>query len=181
VTDPLSQPAPTSAPAPEEGATATPAMARPRMAAGLLIRDPAGQVLMVKPTYKNGWDIPGGYVEPDESPAQAAAREVTEELGLKITPGKLLIVDWAPHPAEGDKLLFIFDGGTRTQDDPQPTPDGGEIAEARYWPADAFTSLTPARLARRLHLAVTAATDGNPVYAEHGAIPNSTAQGDTQP
>jgi ADP-ribose pyrophosphatase YjhB (NUDIX family) len=155
-------------------------MARPRVAAGLLIRDPTGRVLMVKPTYKDGWDIPGGYVEPDESPAQAAAREVTEELGLKITPGKLLVVDWAPHPAEGDKLLFVFDGGTRTDDDPQPTPDGDEIAEARYWPAEAFTTLTPARLARRLHLAVTAADDGNPVYAEHGAIP-ATATGGPQP
>jgi ADP-ribose pyrophosphatase YjhB (NUDIX family) len=45
-------------------------MARPRVAAGLLVHDDQGRVLMVKPTYKDGWDIPGGYVEPDESPAQ---------------------------------------------------------------------------------------------------------------
>jgi ADP-ribose pyrophosphatase YjhB (NUDIX family) len=146
-------------------------MARPRVAAGLLIRDRQGQVLMVKPTYKDGWDIPGGYVEPDESPAQACAREVAEELGLKVRPGNLLVVDWAPHPAEGDKLLFIFDGGLHTDDDPPPIPDQVEIAEARYWPPDAFESLTPARLARRLHLAVAAATDGAPVYAEHGVAP----------
>lgn len=171
MTDPLAKPEPTSASNTEEGATATPAMALPRVAAGLLIRDAAGRVLMVKPTYKDGWDIPGGYVEPDESPAQAAAREVGEELGLKISPGKLLVVDWAPHPAEGDKLLFVFDGGTRTDDDPQPAPDGDEIAEAKYWPADAFATLTPARLSRRLHLAVTAAVEGNFVYAEHGAVP----------
>jgi ADP-ribose pyrophosphatase YjhB (NUDIX family) len=143
-------------------------MARPRVAAGLLIRNRQGHVLMVKPTYKDGWDIPGGYVEPDESPAQACIREVAEELGLDVRPGKLLVVDWAPHPAEGDKLLFIFDGGLRTGDDPPPIPDGTEIAEARYWPPDAFESLTPARLARRLHLAVEAATDVAPVYAEHG-------------
>ncbi len=180
MTDPQAKPDTSSEPDQAGGGSAAPAMARPRVAAGLLIRDPTGQVLMVKPTYKDGWDIPGGYVEPDESPAQAAAREVTEELGLKITPGKLLVVDWAPHPAEGDKLLFVFDGGTRTDDDPQPTPDGHEIAEARYWPADAFTTLTPARLARRLHLAVTAADDGNPVYAEHGSLP-TIATGGPQP
>jgi 8-oxo-dGTP diphosphatase len=130
---------------------------------------------MVKPTYKDGWDIPGGYVEPDESPAQACAREVTEELGLTVKPGRLLVVDWAPHPAEGDKMLFIFDGGIRADDAPLPTPDGNEIAEARYWPPEAFESLAPSRLARRLHLAVTATVTGTPVYAEHGAVPAGTA------
>lgn len=180
MTDSLSKPEPVSEPDSREGATAIPLMARPRVAAGLLIRDQGGRVLMVKPTYKDGWDIPGGYVEPDESPAQAAAREVAEELGLTITPGKLLVVDWAPHPAEGDKLLFVFDGGTRTEDDPSPVPDGDEVAEVRYWPADAFATLTPARLARRLHLAVAAADDGDSVYAEHGAVPPVHAPGDPQ-
>jgi 8-oxo-dGTP diphosphatase len=180
VTNSLPKPEPVSEPDSREEATVVPAMARPRVAAGLLIRDPGGQVLMVKPTYKDGWDIPGGYVEPDESPAQAAAREVSEELGLTITPGKLLVVDWAPHPAEGDKLLFVFDGGTRTEDDPSPVPDGDEIAEVRYWPADAFATLTPARLARRLHLAVAAVADGSPVYAEHGAVPPVPAPSDSQ-
>lgn len=169
--NPLPKPEPVSEPDSRQGATAIPAMARPRVAAGLLIRDPDGRILMVKPTYKDGWDIPGGYVESDESPTQAAAREVREELGLTIAPGKLLVVDWAPHPAEGDKLLFVFDGGTRTEDDPPPVPDGDEIAEARYWPVNAFATLAPARLARRLHLAVAAVADGNPAYAEHGAVP----------
>ncbi len=54
-------------------------MARPLVAAGLLMRDDAGRMLMVRPTYKDGCDIPGGYVEPDESPAEAARRELREE------------------------------------------------------------------------------------------------------
>ena len=91
---------------PEEFRSAT-----PRVAAGVLFRDGAGRVLLVKPTYKQGWDIPGGYVEPGESPKQAALRELREELGISPAIGRLLIVDWAPHPNEGDKLLFIFDGG----------------------------------------------------------------------
>lgn len=147
-----------------------PSMARPRCAAGLLIRDEHDQVLMVKPTYKDGWDIPGGYVEPDESPAQACAREITEELGVDRAPGRLLVVDWAPHPAEGDKLLFVFDGGVMTQDEfARLTPDGVEIGEARFQPPTAFDTLTVARLARRLHLAVAAAQAGTTIYAEHGA------------
>jgi ADP-ribose pyrophosphatase YjhB (NUDIX family) len=47
-------------------------MARPRVAAGLLIRDDTGRVLLVKPTHKDGWDIPGGYVEPGETPTGRA-------------------------------------------------------------------------------------------------------------
>jgi NUDIX domain len=96
-----------------------------------LVARQLGRVLMVRPTYKDGWDIPGGYVEPDESPAHAAEREPAEELGLHRKPGRLLVIDWAPHPAEGDKLLFIFDGGTLTQaEGASLRPDGREIDEA---------------------------------------------------
>src|SRR3954462_11446631 len=105
-----------------------PPMARPRVAAGVLVHDAQGRVLMVRPTYKDGWDIPGGYVEPDESPTAAAQREFQEELGVPRGPGRLLVVDWAPHPDEGDKLLFIFDGGPLANDDVSAlTPDGHEI------------------------------------------------------
>jgi 8-oxo-dGTP diphosphatase len=145
-------------------------MARPRVAAGVLVHDELGRVLMVRPTYKDGWDIPGGYVEPDESPAQAAERELAEELGLHRKPGRLLVIDWAPHPAEGDKLLFIFDGGTLTDaEGASLRPDRQEIAEARYWPVDSFDDLTPARLANRLRVALEALATGQTLYAEHGA------------
>ena len=159
-----------------EDGNLTPAMARPRMAAGVLIRNGAGEVLMVRPTYKDGWDIPGGYVEPDESPAAAAARELLEELGLDRPVGRLLVVDWAPHPAEGDKILWIFDGGTLADADlPGLTLQADEIGEARFQPASAFESLTVARLARRLHLVVKASATGRTIYAEHGAAPASPA------
>jgi 8-oxo-dGTP pyrophosphatase MutT (NUDIX family) len=139
----------------------------------VLIHDAAMNVLLVKPTYKDGWDIPGGYVEPDESPAQAAERELREELGMPRTCGRLLVVDWAPHPAEGDKLLFVFDGGLLVPDDEvQPRPDGNEIAEACLWAPAMFNELMPARLARRLRLAVDllAAPARRTAYAEHGAL-----------
>jgi ADP-ribose pyrophosphatase YjhB (NUDIX family) len=145
-------------------------MARPLVAAGLLIRDGQGRVLLVNPTYKPGWDIPGGLVEPGESPGQAAAREVVEEVGLRITPGALLVVDWAPHPATGDRLLFVFDGGVRAAGDPQPVPDGDEIGEVRFWPVGRLDEATPARLARRLRVALRACSGGE-VYAEHGDVP----------
>jgi 8-oxo-dGTP pyrophosphatase MutT (NUDIX family) len=66
----------------------------------------------VKPVYKDGWDLPGGYVMPGESPRAACAREVREELGIEPPIGDALVVDWAPLEGGGDKILFVFDAGT---------------------------------------------------------------------
>ena len=57
---------------------------RAYVAAGVLFFDDAGRILLVQPTYKDHWDIPGGYVETGETPAQAAAREVREELDIQM-------------------------------------------------------------------------------------------------
>ena len=144
-------------------------MARPRLAAGVLFFDYADRVLLVRPSYKSGWDIPGGYVEPAESPKQACAREVREELGITPPIGELLVVDWAPHPDEGDKLLFVFDGGTLTKDHLEAiTPDVEEIAEWGFQRVDEFEQVMPQRLVRRLRTAVAARREQTSAYAENG-------------
>jgi hypothetical protein len=52
------------------------------VSAGALIFDQAGQLLILKPTYKTGWTIPGGIMEADgETPWDACRREVREECG----------------------------------------------------------------------------------------------------
>lgn len=150
-----------------------PPMAHPRVAAGALFFDEANRVLLVRPSYKAGWDIPGGYVEPGESPKQACVREVEEELGIAPPIGGLLVVDWAPHPEEGDKLLFIFDGGQLAADDQSRIrPDPSEIAEWKFEAADAVERLMPTRLSRRLSTAMDARGCGHGAYAEHGHVPS---------
>jgi 8-oxo-dGTP diphosphatase len=90
--------------------------ARKRVSADLLVRDAAGGILLVDPVYKPGWDLPGGMAEANEAPLEAAAREVKEELGLAVTPGRMLCVDWVPpHGPWDDLLAFIFDGGLLTE------------------------------------------------------------------
>ena len=37
--------------------------------------------------FKGRWEFPGGKAEPGETPPQAAAREIREELGIEITVG----------------------------------------------------------------------------------------------
>jgi ADP-ribose pyrophosphatase YjhB (NUDIX family) len=43
------------------------------MAAGALLFDEDGRILLVEPTYKPYWEIPGGVVEADESPTPRRA------------------------------------------------------------------------------------------------------------
>lgn len=147
----------------------TPPMATPRVAAGALFTDGEGRILMVRPTYKSYWDIPGGYVEPGESPLAACVREVQEELSLTPPIGPLLVVDWAPAPNEGDKLLFVFDGGTLSADDLKAAElQADEIAEIRYIPVADLDNRTVPRLARRLKTAASAKAHNIPAYCEHG-------------
>ena len=139
-------------------------VATPRVAAGVLFRDAEGRILLVKPTYKEGWDIPGGYVEPGESPRTAARREVREELGIDVEVGRLLLVDWAPHPDEGDKLLFVFEGGSIATD--QIELERGELGDATFVEVARLYEYTPERLRARLASATTSRSD---FYAEHGS------------
>lgn len=86
--------------------------ARKRVAADVLVRDRHDRVLLVDPSYKDYWDLPGGMAEANESPRRAAVREMNEELGLRVSVGRPLLIDWVcPHGPWDDQLLFIFDGG----------------------------------------------------------------------
>ena len=77
-----------------------------------MLRNPAGEVLLCELSYKKEWDLPGGVVDPGESPATCVEREVEEELGIQVTAGRLLAVNWLP-PWRGwdDALLYLFDLG----------------------------------------------------------------------
>ena len=86
--------------------------ARKRVSADILLRDDHGRILLVDPVYKPDWDLPGGMAEANESPTDAVRRELREELGLDVTVGALLCVDWvSPHGPWDDLINFIFDGG----------------------------------------------------------------------
>jgi 8-oxo-dGTP diphosphatase len=63
------------------------------MAAGALITN-GNSVLIVKPSYKHELEIPGGIIEFDDSPRSALTRELKEELGLELKPGRLLVIEY---------------------------------------------------------------------------------------
>src|SRR5271155_4466384 len=63
------------------------------VAAGALITDPAGRILLVKPNYRDHWTLPGGICEHGEPPHAGCAREIAEELGLDLEVSALLAID----------------------------------------------------------------------------------------
>ncbi len=150
-------------------------MARPRMAAGALFFDAQGRVLLVRPSYKPMWDIPGGYVETGESPLDACRREVQEELGISPAIGPLLVIDWAPIPTEGDKVLYVFDGGELSADAAASIKlAAGELLAAEFHSPDDLDRLLIPRLARRVKRAMDARGprgQSHPVYLEYGEPP----------
>lgn len=144
-------------------------VARPRVAAGVLFFDESGRVLLLQPSYKPGWEIPGGYVRAGETPYQGAVREVAEELGITPPLGSLLAVDWAPHPDEGDKVLFVFDGGLLGREYVERVrPDPVEVSGYAFRSVAEFEELLIPRLARRVLAAVLARAAGETVYLEDG-------------
>jgi 8-oxo-dGTP pyrophosphatase MutT (NUDIX family) len=139
-----------------------------RMGAGALILDPQGRVLVVEPTYKEAWEVPGGIVEADESPRQACAREIREELGLELVPGRLLALEWqGPEPDRTESVMLIFDGGVLPDLAPVTLPSD-ELASARFVAAEDLSELMPERLVRRLRAALRALDQGVLVELEHG-------------
>jgi 8-oxo-dGTP diphosphatase len=81
--------------------------------AGALLSDQDGRLLVLKPTYKSGWTIPGGMMEADgESPWEACRREVAEETGLDVATGRLAVVDFLrPRGHKPGGMRFLFECG----------------------------------------------------------------------
>lgn len=141
---------------------------RPRVAAGVLFFDEQDRILLVKPTYKDGWDIPGGYVNYGETPCAGAVREVKEELGIEVDVGDPLVIDWAPHPAEGDKILFVFDGGILAADMQAHIRLDEELSEYRFLDTEAALDALIPRLARRVDWSIRARIASTTQYLENG-------------
>jgi 8-oxo-dGTP pyrophosphatase MutT (NUDIX family) len=138
-----------------------------RVGSGVLLRDVLGSVLLVKPTYKEGWEIPGGLVEPGESPKEAAVRECSEELGVSIDIGALLCVHYSQGGRiPGDGVMFVFDAGTTERDAAQFTLPADELSEAKFVPASQFAAHLPATMVDRLVAAIAAANDQQIRYLE---------------
>ena len=151
--------------------------------ASALIFDNQGRLLILRPTYKSGWTIPGGVMENDgETPWQACQREVREECGLEVRGARLACVDFRPpRPGHSGGIRFLFDCGQ--VDDAalraiilQPE----EIAERRLAPVTDALVLLRKPIRRRVRAAVRAdgrARGRGTVYLEDGRTVSAVRPG----
>jgi len=144
------------------------ALPRKRMGAGALVRDADGRVLLVEPTYKQTWEIPGGAVEADESPRSACVREVEEELGLRREVGRLLCLEWqGSEPDRTESLMLVYDGGVILDPTAIRLPND-ELASFRFVAVDELAGLLEERVVRRVRAALEALADGSTAELENG-------------
>jgi ADP-ribose pyrophosphatase YjhB (NUDIX family) len=135
-----------------------------RMGAGCL-----GQVMLVKPTYKPTWEIPGGAVENNESPKQCCQREIGEELGLSRTIGHLLVVDYNSETDERtESLMFIFYGGKLALSEIESIRlNHDELSEFRFFDSETLPIEMVQILRNRVLMAWQQIRKGNGVYLEN--------------
>jgi 8-oxo-dGTP diphosphatase len=141
------------------------------VSAGALIFDQAGRLLILKPTYKKGWTIPGGVMEADgETPWDACRREVREECGIEVRGGRLACVDYRPgRPGHPGGIRFLFDCGAADDADLAAiTVQPEEIAGYRLVPLDTALALLRPPIRRRVraasrHRRLVYLEDGRPV------------------
>lgn len=147
--------------------------ARKRVAADVILRDAMGRVLLVNPTYKEGWDLPGGMVEANESPLDGARRELSEELGIRPRLRGVLTMDWDPaHGPWDDQLVLIFDGGELAPEEAAGlAPRDEELSACAFFsPEEAIAALRP-RIRRRVAQALEALRTNQVRYLESGRRP----------
>jgi 8-oxo-dGTP diphosphatase len=138
------------------------------LVAGALLFDHDGRFLLVKPHYREAWEIPGGIGEADESPREACRREVREELGLELDVGAMLVVDYSISATAGAGFQFIFDGGVLSEAQTASiTLQASELTEWRFVGADEVMTLAGEKLGRRVMAALGARERGAAVYLEH--------------
>jgi 8-oxo-dGTP pyrophosphatase MutT (NUDIX family) len=112
------------------------------VAAGVLCRDDDGRLLVVHDSFKGHWTIPGGVVDADENPRDAAVREAWEEAGVRVSAGPVLGVFAASWP---DRVVLVYAATPRSDVNHRHIPvHAHEIDEVAWWPlAEALDRLAP--------------------------------------
>jgi ADP-ribose pyrophosphatase YjhB (NUDIX family) len=135
---------------------------------GAMIFDAAGRLLVLEPTYKSGWTLPGGQMEADgESPWEACAREVREETALVVGRGRLRCVDFLrPRPGHHGGVRLLFDCGEVSSEQVSGiVVRAGEIAQARFADEERALELLRGPVRRRVEAALRSS---GVIYLEDG-------------
>ena len=105
------------------------------------------RLLLVRRASRRGrgnWQIPGGFVEPDETIEAAVVREVAEEAGVTTRVQGVLGLRNRYDPDNGNSLYVVLlleplPGGNGRPD--EPTPDAREVDRAAYFALEEIEAL----------------------------------------
>lgn len=121
-------------------------------ARGVVFRD--DEILLVREATDGRWALPGGWVDPNESPSESVTREISEEAGFKTHAIKLIaLLDRAKHahlPPHAFSVYKLFIRCEIESGEPRPSIETLEVA---FFPEDRIPPLsigrvTPAQIAR---------------------------------
>ena len=149
------------------------AMPKKRLAASALFLNGEGNVLIVKPSYRQDWLLPGGTVEFNESPREACIREVMEELNLRLPPQRLLCIEYhSDDTKQAESVQFVFYGGKLEESQilSLTIPDS-ELSDYRFSPREEAIQLLSHKLAKRLPYCLQAIEENTTFYIEDGKEP----------
>jgi len=143
---------------------------RKRVISHVLLTDGTGRVCTLETTFKREWELPGGILDPGESPRAGAVREVQEELGYTVSIGRLLVVDWlAPYLGWEDAVELVFDAGTlNPRSAAMLRPDLKEIRAVHWLEPAAAMAAMEAYARGRVAAALDARESGRTAYLEAG-------------
>lgn len=96
--------------------------------AGTLIIE-EGKLLLLHETEEDHWEVPGGKIEPNESPTQAAVREAQEEIGVEAQLQRPYYSGEFQH----DNELYEWHGYLASISDGRPELRGGEKFDELKW------------------------------------------------
>lgn len=141
---------------------------RRRLGAVVLIQDEQNRVLLVRPTYRDGHQLPGGAVYQFETIAEGAARELEEETGLVRRLTHFVALDYMPYNPEtgvAEGLNVVCVGGVLgdAAADAVAVPDTAaeELESCLWaWPDQLYKYCVPYQ-ERRIREALDAIENGN--------------------
>ena len=123
-----------------------------RISTGAIFQNSSGEYLLVKPHYRDWWQLPGGVVEEHELPYTGCLREVREELGLTVSAYRLICLDYnSSRPPATESVYFIFCGGVlSTAEISRIVLEEAEIARFAFADVSGAKEMVNERMSRRL-------------------------------
>jgi 8-oxo-dGTP diphosphatase len=138
------------------------------VAAGGLLFNPDGHILLIKHRLRNTWEYPAGASDGRESPIETCRREVAEEVGLDIERYRLIGIDFFHRATPNGNLLFTFAAEVSYEHASSVKPQILEVAEYRWVDRSQALELIAPRLNSRLRELLAAYDSDKPVYLHTG-------------